>query len=132
VRTIQRIDAWTSYGALGPLLVLLGGVAAWAGLRFLGTDTTYLGRMLIVSAAVGGGILMATGILFVARPRTQYWLAIVILGVMAFTQIVLSISKYGLVVTGWLMAGLWVVIAVVVSLYAYHCHRPVYSDSVPD
>ena len=75
------------------------------GLRFLAIDLTVLGWIVVVSAALGGGILAATGILFLARPRTQYWWAIVVLVVGSLTQTVLEIPHYASDVTALLYVG---------------------------
>ena len=131
---LRKFNDWLAYGALGPTLLLVGGLSVDIGFRKLGPYDYLSGGKLTAMACIATGVIIgALGVLFTLRPRVRWWLAVLGLVPMTLANVVLSYMLYfPRDVSNWLVSSLeWLAIASLLAFYTYHCHRPVFGWAAP-
>lgn len=131
----QRFNDWLGYGALGPILILLGlggiGYAFYSAGSHPAAITDSSGsssrELSVMALKVSGVFTAGVGVGFTLRPRTPWWLAIVGSAPTVVANLALNYLVYGM--PAWFVyLVLWLSILTGTTWYAHHCHRPVYGQ----
>lgn len=129
----RRFNDWLGYGALGPILLLMGLGSIWNALyavRFhplvTNSSVSASGDLSAIACTVSGLFTAGVGLIFIIRPRTQWWAAIVGSSPTAVANISLGYTVYGPQKPElYLDLLVFPLVVVGVAWYAHHCHRPV-------